>query len=99
MSNGAVYYMPFLGFIVFLFFIVIIITTSSIFYFVSITELFLSQPTSFTFFPIVFPAGVGRGQCMALSRWLGLNHDMVKDGDKTSIKAGAKLEKSRQRQA
>ncbi|RMC16489.1 hypothetical protein DUI87_06424 [Hirundo rustica rustica] len=26
---------------------------------------------------------------MVLSRWLGLNHDMVEDGGKTSIKAGA----------
>lgn len=57
------------------------------------------NPQVLHFFPIVFPTGVGRGQCMVLSRWLGLNHDMVKDGDKTSIKAGAKLEKSRQRQA
>lgn len=73
-----------------LFFVVIAIITSSIFYFVLIIKLFLSQPTSFTFFlPLSSPLGVGWGQCMVLSRWLGLNRNMAKDDDKSSIKAGA----------
>ena len=86
-SNCIVHHLSFLGCYFFFCCIIFLLQlllflVSSVFYFTLVIKLFLSQPTSFTFFSPLSSSsphwqGEGGSGCMVLSCWLGLNHDTL----------------------